>query len=174
MAHPRHPTPIEEEVALLVFNLKTMREVKRTRRAHRTYTLNDECFLIFMDVSRDFVASGAEDRHRYVWDTHYNICLAKLRHQDVVKSVVFSPQEQELLLTASNDATIKAWDSPRIFAHPPGPAPLFLLVCQPEALRGTSWVTSGCWCPLRTPWRPFSTAKLLPRSRGRGQRSSQQ
>ncbi|MBW01446.1 F-box/WD repeat-containing protein 5, partial [Eschrichtius robustus] len=31
----------------------------------------------------------------------------------VISLVVFSPQEQELLLTASDDATIKAWRSPR-------------------------------------------------------------
>lgn len=73
--------------------------------------------------------SGAEDRHGYIWDRHYNICLAKLRHQDVVNSVVFSPQEQELLLTASDDATIKAWRSPRtlrIYQTPrPRPRALF-------------------------------------------------
>ncbi|KAJ8797569.1 hypothetical protein J1605_017301 [Eschrichtius robustus] len=113
VADPMQPPPIAEEIDLLVFDLKTMREVKRALRAHRAYTPNDECFFIFLDVSRDFVASGAEDRHGYIWDRHYNICLAKLRHQDVVNSVVFSPQEQELLLTASDDATIKAWRSPR-------------------------------------------------------------
>lgn len=133
------PPPIAEEIDLLVFDLKTMREVRRALRAHRAYTPNDECFFIFLDVSRDFVArcraqrgagrawaqqagdrliqalfcSGAEDRHGYIWDRHYNICLAKLRHEDVVNSVAFSPQEQELLLTASDDATIKAWRSPR-------------------------------------------------------------
>nr|XP_044997483.1 F-box/WD repeat-containing protein 5 isoform X2 [Jaculus jaculus] len=81
------------------------------------------------DNSRDFVASGAEDRHGYIWDRHYNICLAKLRHEDVVNSVVFSPQEQELLLTASDDATIKAWRSPRtvrvLQAPRPRPRPFF-------------------------------------------------
>ncbi|XP_055988957.1 F-box/WD repeat-containing protein 5 [Sorex fumeus] len=118
VADPMQPPPIAEEIDLLVFDLKTMREVKRALRAHRAYTPNDECFFIFLDVSRDFVASGAEDRHGYIWDRHYNICLAKLRHQDVVNSVVFSPQEQELLLTASDDATIKAWRSPRtVRAH---------------------------------------------------------
>lgn len=73
--------------------------------------------------------SGAEDRHGYIWDRHYNICLAKLRHEDVVNSVAFSPQEQELLLTASDDATIKAWRSPRIVrvlqAPHPRPRPFF-------------------------------------------------
>lgn len=67
--------------------------------------------------------SGAEDRHGYIWDRHYNICLAKLRHQDVVNSVVFSPQEQELLLTASDDATIKAWRSPRTVRIHQAPRP---------------------------------------------------
>ncbi|XP_015449819.1 F-box/WD repeat-containing protein 5 isoform X2 [Pteropus alecto] len=129
VADPMQPPPIAEEIDLLVFDLKTMREVKRALRAHRAYTPNDECFFIFLDVSRDFVASGAEDRHGYIWDRHYNICLAKLRHQDVVNSVVFSPQEQELLLTASDDATIKAWRSPRIVrihqAPRPRPRPFF-------------------------------------------------
>uniref|UniRef100_A0A8C3X647 F-box/WD repeat-containing protein 5 n=1 Tax=Catagonus wagneri TaxID=51154 RepID=A0A8C3X647_9CETA len=129
VADPMQPPPIAEEIDLLVFDLKTMREVKRALRAHRAYTPNDECFFIFLDVSRDFVASGAEDRHGYIWDRHYNICLAKLRHQDVVNSVVFSPQEQELLLTASDDATIKAWRSPRtVRAHQaprPRPRPFF-------------------------------------------------
>ncbi|XP_032254769.1 F-box/WD repeat-containing protein 5 isoform X3 [Phoca vitulina] len=123
VADPMQPPPIAEEIDLLVFDLKTMREVKRALRAHRAYTPNDECFFIFLDVSRDFVASGAEDRHGYIWDRHYNICLAKLRHQDVVNSVVFSPREQELLLTASDDATIKAWRSPRTVRVHQAPRP---------------------------------------------------
>ncbi|XP_012639980.1 F-box/WD repeat-containing protein 5 [Microcebus murinus] len=129
VADPMQPPPIAEEIDLLVFDLKTMREVRRALRAHRAYTPNDECFFIFLDVSRDFVASGAEDRHGYIWDRHYNICLAKLRHEDVVNSVAFSPQEQELLLTASDDATIKAWRSPRtvriLQAPRPRPRPFF-------------------------------------------------
>ncbi|XP_038230948.1 F-box/WD repeat-containing protein 5 isoform X2 [Dermochelys coriacea] len=113
ISDPMQPPPIAEEIDLHVFDLKTMKEVKRALRAHRAYTPNDECFFIFLDVSRDFVASGAEDHHGYIWDRHYNICLAKLQHDNVVNSVVFSPIEQELLLTASDDTTIKVWRSPR-------------------------------------------------------------
>lgn len=58
--------------------------------------------------------SGAEDKHGYIWDRHYNICLARLRHDDVVNSVAFSPTDQELLLSASDDSTIKVWRSPRM------------------------------------------------------------
>ncbi|XP_068963631.1 F-box/WD repeat-containing protein 5 isoform X2 [Petaurus breviceps papuanus] len=129
VSDPMQPPPIAEEIDLHVFDLKTMKEVKRALRAHRAYTPNDECFFIFLDVSRDFVASGAEDRHGYVWDRHYNICLARLRHEDVVNSVAFSPLEQELLLSASDDNTIKVWRSPRTVriqqACRPRPRPFF-------------------------------------------------
>ncbi|XP_007945133.1 F-box/WD repeat-containing protein 5 [Orycteropus afer afer] len=136
VADPMQPPPIAEEIDLHVFDLKTMREVKRALRAHRAYTPNDECFFIFLDVSRDFVASGAEDRHGYIWDRHYNICLAKLRHEDVVNSVVFSPRDQEFMLTASDDGTIKAWRSPRTVRALQAPRP------RPRSRPFFSWFTS--------------------------------
>ncbi|KAG8141908.1 hypothetical protein E2320_006570 [Naja naja] len=113
VSDPLQPPPIAEEIELRVLDLKTMKEAKRALRAHRAYTPSEEFNFIFLDVSRDFVASGAEDRHGYIWDRHYDICLAKLRHDDVVNSVAFSPAEQDLLLTACADSTIKVWRSPR-------------------------------------------------------------
>ncbi|XP_074547093.1 F-box/WD repeat-containing protein 5 [Halichoeres trimaculatus] len=111
---PMSPPPIAEEIDLHVIDLKSLREERRSLRAHRAFTPNDECFFIFLDVSRDFVASGAEDKHGYIWDRHYNICLARLAHDDVVNSVAFSPADQELLLSASDDSTIKVWRSPHM------------------------------------------------------------
>ncbi|XP_047229035.1 F-box/WD repeat-containing protein 5 [Girardinichthys multiradiatus] len=114
ISDPMSPPPIAEEIDMHVIDLKSLREERRSLRAHRAFTPNDECFFIFLDVSRDFVASGAEDKHGYIWDRHYNICLARLAHDDVVNSVAFSPADQELLLTASDDSTIKVWRSPRM------------------------------------------------------------
>ncbi|KAL4609462.1 F-box/WD repeat-containing protein 5-like [Arapaima gigas] len=114
ISDPMMPPPIAEEIDMHVIDLKSLREERRSLRAHRAFTPNDECFFIFLDVSRDFVASGAEDKHGYIWDRHYNICLARLRHDDVVNSVAFSPADQELLLSASDDSTIKVWRSPRM------------------------------------------------------------
>ncbi|KAF7688556.1 F-box/WD repeat-containing protein 5 [Silurus meridionalis] len=114
ISDPMSPPPIAEEIDMHVIDLKSLREERRSLRAHRAFTPNDECFFIFLDVSRDFVASGAEDKHGYIWDRHYNICLARLQHDDVVNSVAFSPADQELLLSASDDSTIKVWRSPRM------------------------------------------------------------
>ncbi|XP_072287534.1 F-box/WD repeat-containing protein 5 isoform X2 [Pyxicephalus adspersus] len=117
ISDPMDPPPIAEEIDIRVFDLRTLREVREPLRAHRAYTPNNECFFIFLDVSNDFVASGAEDRYGYIWDRYYNVCLAKLTHEDVVNSVAFSPADQELLLSASDDFTIKVWRSPRSLRH---------------------------------------------------------
>lgn len=55
--------------------------------------------------------SGAEDKHGYLWDRHYGICLAKYPHNDVVNSVAFNPRDSEMLVTTSDDYTIKVWRS---------------------------------------------------------------
>lgn len=43
----------------------------------------------------------------YIWDRHYGISLAKIPHKDVVNSVAFNPREPEMLVTVSDDMTIK-------------------------------------------------------------------
>lgn len=51
-----YPPPIAEEIDLHVIDLKSLREERRSLRGHRAFTSNNECFFIFLDVSRDFVA----------------------------------------------------------------------------------------------------------------------
>jgi len=109
--NPMQPPPIAQEIDIHVIDLVSMKQVGSLLRAHRAYTPNDECFFIFLDVSPDYVASGAEDKHGYLWDRYYGLCLAKFPHNDVVNSVAFNPIDPEMLITASDDYTLKIWRS---------------------------------------------------------------
>ena len=55
--------------------------------------------------------SGAEDKHGYLWDRHYEVCLTKYPHRDVVNCVAFNPTDSEMLVTVSDDCTVKVWHS---------------------------------------------------------------
>ena len=45
--------------------------------------------------------------HAYLWDRYYGVSLAKYKHFDVVNSVAFNPKDSEMLVTTSDDFTIK-------------------------------------------------------------------
>lgn len=48
--------------------------------------------------------------HAYLWDRYYGVCLAKYQHGDVVNSVAFNTRDSEMLVTTSDDYTIKVND----------------------------------------------------------------
>lgn len=68
ISNPLEPPPISQEIDIHVIDLQTLKKVGTMLRAHKAYTPNTECFFIFLDVCDDFVGSGAEDRHAYLWD----------------------------------------------------------------------------------------------------------
>ncbi|KAL6265199.1 hypothetical protein P5V15_005283 [Pogonomyrmex californicus] len=111
ITNPLQPPPIAQEIDIHVIDLVTLKQVGTMLRAHKAYTPNNECFFIFLDVCNEYVASGAEDKHGYLWDRHYGICLAKFPHSDVVNSVAFNPRDPEMLVTTSDDYTVKIWRS---------------------------------------------------------------
>ncbi|XP_036320698.1 F-box/WD repeat-containing protein 5 isoform X1 [Rhagoletis pomonella] len=111
ITNPLEPPPIAQEIDIHVIDLMTLKRVGNMLRAHKAYTPSAECFFIFLDVCEDYVGSGAEDMHAYIWDRFYGICLAKYRHADVVNSVAFNPRDSEMLVTTSDDYTIKIWRS---------------------------------------------------------------
>lgn len=110
---PLSPPRIAQAIDMHVIDLTTLKEVGTMLNSHKAYTPNDECFFIFLDVSQEYVASGAEDKHGYVWERHYGVCLAKLPHKDVVNAVAFNPADPEMLVTVSDDHKIKIWRSRR-------------------------------------------------------------
>ncbi|KAK3586730.1 hypothetical protein CHS0354_017529 [Potamilus streckersoni] len=109
--NPLYPPPIAQEIDIHIIDLLHVREVGKMHRSHKAYTSNDECFFIFLDVCEDLVASGAEDKHGYLWDRHYGICLNRFPHSDVVNAVAFNPSDPEMLVTVSDDFSIKIWRS---------------------------------------------------------------
>ncbi|CAK9833884.1 F-box/WD repeat-containing protein 5 [Anthophora retusa] len=111
ITNPLQPPPIAQEIDIHVIDLVTLKQVGTMLRAHKAYTPNNECFFIFLDVCNEYVASGAEDKHGYLWDRHYGVCLAKFPHSDVVNSVAFNPRDPEMLVTTSDDYTVKVWRS---------------------------------------------------------------
>ncbi|KAL7306531.1 hypothetical protein TKK_0001224 [Trichogramma kaykai] len=111
ITNPLQPPPIAQEIDIHVIDLVTLKQVGTMLRAHKAYTPNNECFFIFLDVCNEYVASGAEDKHGYLWDRHYGVCLSKYPHSDVVNSVAFNPRDPEMLVTTSDDYTIRVWRS---------------------------------------------------------------
>uniref|UniRef100_A0A1B0FNA5 F-box domain-containing protein n=1 Tax=Glossina morsitans morsitans TaxID=37546 RepID=A0A1B0FNA5_GLOMM len=111
ITNPLEPPPIAQEIDIHVIDLMTLKRIGNMLRAHKAYTPSTECFFIFLDVCDDYVASGAEDMHAYLWDRYYGISLAKYKHTDVVNSVAFNPKDNEMLVTTSDDFTIKIWRS---------------------------------------------------------------
>lgn len=56
ISNPLDSPPIAQEIDIHVIDLTTFKEVGKMLRAHRAYTPDDECYLIFLDVSNDYVA----------------------------------------------------------------------------------------------------------------------
>ncbi|CAL4126189.1 unnamed protein product [Meganyctiphanes norvegica] len=110
---PLSPPRIAQAIDMHVIDLTNLKEVGTMLNSHKAYTPNDDCFFIFLDVSHEYVASGAEDKHGYVWERHYGVSLAKLPHKDVVNAVAFNPADPEMLVTVSDDHKIKIWRSRR-------------------------------------------------------------
>uniref|UniRef100_T1HBG4 Uncharacterized protein n=1 Tax=Rhodnius prolixus TaxID=13249 RepID=T1HBG4_RHOPR len=111
ITNPLEPPPIAQEIDIHVIDLVNFCEVGKQLRSHKSYTPNHLCFFIFLDVSEEYVASGAEDKHGYIWDRYYGICLWKLPHNNVVNSVAFNPVDQGMLVSTSDDYEIKVWRS---------------------------------------------------------------
>ena len=89
-------------------------------------------FYIYLDTSPLLVSSGSEDHIARVWDRsvlksfstlttaddesqltdrHWGCKVASLQHDQCVNCVAFSPTNPALLVTVSDDKTIKMWKS---------------------------------------------------------------
>ncbi|XP_014256657.1 F-box/WD repeat-containing protein 5 isoform X2 [Cimex lectularius] len=111
ITHALEPPPIAQEIDIHIIDLVELCEVSKILVSHKAHTPNNECPYIYLDVSEEYVASGAENNHGYLWDRNYSICLARMPHADIVNSVAFNPVDSSMLVTTSDDFEIKVWRS---------------------------------------------------------------
>lgn len=105
------PPPIAQEIEIRVIDLRTIRLLDRVYRSHRAFTANDGCFFLFIDADEQWLTSGAEDCRAYLWHRCAGVCLATYQHRDVVNAAALEPHSAGVLVTVSDDASIKVWRS---------------------------------------------------------------
>ncbi|CAK9304756.1 unnamed protein product, partial [Gordionus sp. m RMFG-2023] len=117
ISNPLNPPPIAQEIEIRVVDMSNLQIIdNQIFTSHKAYTHNEECFFLFLDVSDEYLASGAEDKSAYIWDRYYeNLCVAKLPHSDIVNCVSFDPTNSQIMITTTDDNYIKVWVSRRLF-----------------------------------------------------------
>jgi hypothetical protein len=102
---------ISQNVEIRVYRTDSLQQVQ-VLCGHQCYTPKNNCFMIFLDVSHNYVASGAEDRLVHIWDRHSGAKLAALPgHTSVVNAVAFNPCNEGMLVSASDDYSLRVWHS---------------------------------------------------------------
>ena len=107
--HPEYPPPIAREIETRVVDLATLAVSDLQYRGHKGFTDSMEAFYIYLDTSDQLLCSGSEDGLGYIWERQYGCQLATLRHQDVVNCAAINPRDPEMVVTVSDDQTIKVW-----------------------------------------------------------------
>lgn len=105
------PPPIAQEIEMVVIDLNTLQILPKTYTGHKGFTDSTGAFYIYLDTSPLLVSSGSEDHIARVWDRHWGCKVATLQHDQCVNCVAFSPTNPALLVTVSDDKTIKLWTS---------------------------------------------------------------
>eukprot|EP00826_Nyctotherus_ovalis_P042552 TRINITY_DN4390_c0_g2_i14.p4 TRINITY_DN4390_c0_g2~~TRINITY_DN4390_c0_g2_i14.p4 ORF type:complete len:136 (-),score=38.55 TRINITY_DN4390_c0_g2_i14:192-599(-) len=81
---------------------------------HYTGHLQEKFYIkaILGGHGQSFVASGSEDAVVYIWNRSTELLTTKLPgHTSMVNCVAWSPTDSSLLVSGSDDYTVKVWDS---------------------------------------------------------------
>lgn len=100
--------PADRGIVIRVLDLGNLRIMGSTLTSHESLMYDD---FIFLDVCSEYVTSGSEEECAYLWDRSYRNRLTRLPHDDRVNCAVFNPMDSEMLITASDDCSIKIWYS---------------------------------------------------------------
>ena len=112
-----HAPKISQHIEGRKINIKTM-EIEEGKESifvgHQGFTATDGAFYLYIDASKNFLASGSEDSFGYIWEAHYGVLLEKLcGHAKCVNCVVFDPTDEEVCITGSDDHTLQVFISNR-------------------------------------------------------------
>ena len=104
------PPPISANVEMQVWNVKR-REMLYTLDGHKGFTSQTCPYLLSTSISKaGFVASGSEDKRVYVWSMRHRRLLRALQgHEDVVTAVAWHPTRSNVLVSASDDNSVRVW-----------------------------------------------------------------
>jgi len=109
--NPLESPVIAREIEMRVVELETLTLLETVYSGHKGFTDSMAAFYIYIDVGRDLVASGSEDCTGRIWDRYYGCCLSELPHGECVNAAVFCPTNQQLLVSVSDDQSVKVWKS---------------------------------------------------------------
>jgi len=105
------PPPIAQEIEMVVIDINTFEVLPQIFCGHKGFTDSTGAFYIYLDTSPLLVSSGSEDHKARIWDRHLGCQVASLQHDECVNCVAFCPTNPGLLVTVSDDKTIKLWMS---------------------------------------------------------------
>jgi len=92
-----------------VWDLETKTQVKKYRGQKQTKYIIQSCF---GGADQSFILSGSEDSNVYIWNREHGTLLESLPgHTGVVNSVSWNPTNPYQFASASDDRTIRIWES---------------------------------------------------------------
>lgn len=98
---------VRTEQGLQLWDLQTKQLVRVFAGAKQTIYVLRACF---GGADENLVASGSEDCKLYIWHRHTGEALFALPgHSGVVNSISWSPQDDTMFASASDDHTIRIW-----------------------------------------------------------------
>jgi len=106
------PPAIASEIEMRVVNLRDLTIIQGINyTGHKGYTDSIGAFYIYLDTSELLVGSGSEDHTGLIWDRYYGCRLAGNKHKACVNCVAFHPANSQVMVSVSDDKTIKIWKS---------------------------------------------------------------
>jgi len=105
------PPCISDDIELRVVDLASLTLTHTVYRGHKGFTDSLGAFYIYLDTSDVLVGSGSEDGAARVWSKELGCLAATNRHEACVNCVAFSPTDPHMMVSVSDDYSVKVWMS---------------------------------------------------------------